>query len=275
MWPHLRAWWDGAGGCGFAAVAALVFLVAGVIRPSVAGEFRLGGTAVELQLRQVSDRTLEIVLAPVRADGRVARPSRPATLVDYESRALWLHHSDDAAAVARDDEYLWGRDLLVAPVVEKGAMWRSVYLPRGTWFDWWTGEALAGGRESVRPVDLATLPLFVRAGAIIPLEPVRQTTDEPANGPLTLLIHAGADGAFTVYDDDGRSLAYQRGEYSRRRYDWDNAGRRLRIHPTVGRYASAAGDREVVVRVREPGGRVVAKELKRVLRDAAISVNFP
>src|SRR5436853_1138037 len=101
-------------------------------------------------------------------------------------RALWLHHSDDPAAVARGDEYLWGRDILVAPVVEKGATSRRLYLPRGTWFDFWTDAAVDGGREIERAVDLATLPLYVRAGAIVPMGPVKQYTSEPLDGPLSL-----------------------------------------------------------------------------------------
>ena len=72
-------------------------------------------------------------------------------------RALWLHHADDAVAVARGDEYLWGRDILVAPVTEKGASSRRVYLPRGTWTDFWTEAAVNGGRELERAVDLATI----------------------------------------------------------------------------------------------------------------------
>ena len=76
-------------------------------------------------------------------------------------RALWLHYPEDAAAVARGDEFLYGRNLLVAPVVEKSATSRSVYLPRGTWYDFWTRENFEGGREITRDVDLTTIPLFV------------------------------------------------------------------------------------------------------------------
>ena len=118
-------------------------------------------------------------------------------------RSLWLHHPDDPAAVARGDEYLWGRNLLVVPVTEKGATTRKAYLPRGTWYDFWTEEKLEGGREIVRPVSLATIPLFARAGGIIPMGPVKQYTDEPVRGPTTLCIYPGADGKFTLYDDDG------------------------------------------------------------------------
>src|SRR6187200_3089164 len=75
-------------------------------------------------------------------------------------RAMWLHYPDDPKAVATGDQYLWGRDLLVAPVVEKGAKSRRVYLPEGTWFDWWTGKKLEGKKWIEREVDLGTLPLI-------------------------------------------------------------------------------------------------------------------
>src|SRR5688500_10458239 len=100
-------------------------------------------------------------------------------------RALWLHHADDAQAVARGDQFLWGRDLLVSPVVEKGATSRRLYLPKGAWFDFWTEAQVAGGREIDRAVDLETMPLHVRARASIPLLPNTQyaaETDEALLG---------------------------------------------------------------------------------------------
>jgi alpha-glucosidase len=78
-----------------------------------------------------------------------------------EMPALWLHYPDDPIAAARGDQYLWGRDVLVSPVVEKGAASRRLYLPRGTWFDFWTDDRVEGGREIDRKVDLATMPLHV------------------------------------------------------------------------------------------------------------------
>jgi len=122
-------------------------------------------------------------------------------------RALWLHYPDDPVAVARGDEYLWGRDLLVAPVVEKAATSRRLYLPRGVWYDFWTGAPIEGGHELNRPVDLETMPLYVRAGAILPLGPVKQYVDESVAAPLEFTIYSGADGAFFLYEDDGRSFA--------------------------------------------------------------------
>lgn len=127
-------------------------------------------------------------------------------------RALWLHYPNDPQAVKLGDEYLWGRDVLVAPVVQKGVTSRRVYLPQGEWFDFWTNQKSRGGEWIQRDADLETLPLFVRAGAIIPLDPVRQFTSERVNGPTTLKIYPGADGVFPLYDDDGQSLNYTRGE---------------------------------------------------------------
>ena len=146
-------------------------------------------------------------------------------------RALWLHHPDEAEAVKRSDEYLWGRDLLVAPVLTKGAKERTLYLPRGQWFDWWTGAALQGGREITRAVDLSTLPLFVRAGAIIPLDPVRQFTAQVVTEPTELRIYPGADGSFTLYDDDGHSLDYLQNDGIRIRMLWNDQAKTLSLAP--------------------------------------------
>jgi alpha-glucosidase/alpha-D-xyloside xylohydrolase len=149
-------------------------------------------------------------------------------------RALWLHYPDDAKARGLGSEYLWGRDLLVAPVFTKGATSREVYLPEGAWYDWWTNERKGGGQTVTRNVDLATMPLYVRAGAIIPFDPVRQYTDEEVDEPTTLRIYAGADGDFTLYEDDGKSLDYLEGQATWTRMTWDDAARRLVIEPGQG-----------------------------------------
>jgi alpha-glucosidase/alpha-D-xyloside xylohydrolase len=149
-------------------------------------------------------------------------------------RALWLHYPADTEAVKLGSEYLWGRELLVAPVVEKGVNSRRVYLPEGNWYDWWTGEKAEGKRWLERPVDLATLPLYARAGAIIPLDPVRQYTSQPMAEPTTLRVYPGANGTFTLYDDDGQSLGYRDGSDAKTvwiRFRWEDAGRRLTIEP--------------------------------------------
>jgi alpha-glucosidase/alpha-D-xyloside xylohydrolase len=144
-------------------------------------------------------------------------------------RALWLHHPDDPSAVARGDEYLFGRDLLVAPVVEKGATSRKVYLPRGRWVDFWTEQRVDGGVEIDRAVDLATTPLYVRAGAVVPLGPIKQYTSEPSDIPTTLVVFPGADGTSPFYEDDGKSFDYRKGAFMRIALNWSDASRQLTL----------------------------------------------
>jgi alpha-glucosidase (family GH31 glycosyl hydrolase) len=163
-------------------------------------------------------------------------------------RALWLHHPGDAAAIARGDQFLWGRDILVSPVVEKGATTRRLYLPAGKWFDFWTNQVVDGGREIDRSVDLETMPLHVRAGAIVPFAPVRQYVDEPVAAPTTITVYPGADGAFTLYEDDGKSFAYRRGEWMGIEMAWADAARRLTLRLASGsRMMGAARTLEVRV----------------------------
>jgi alpha-glucosidase/alpha-D-xyloside xylohydrolase len=144
-------------------------------------------------------------------------------------RALWLHYPDDAIAAARGDEYLWGRDILVAPVTERGATSRKLYLPRGVWYDFWTEAMVEGGREIERTVDLATMPLYLRAGAIIPLGPVKQYTSEKVDGPLTLQIYPGTDGNFLLYEDDGSTFNYRKGQWMGVQMIWNDSRRLLTL----------------------------------------------
>jgi alpha-glucosidase/alpha-D-xyloside xylohydrolase len=164
-------------------------------------------------------------------------------------RALWLHHPDDHAAVSRGDQFLWGRDLLVSPVVEKGATERRLYLPRGTWFDFWTEERLEGSREIVRAVNLETMPLHVRAGSILPLGPIKQHVDEKVDAPLTLVVYPGADGAFTIYEDDGRTFEYRKGAWMGIETVWRNADRRLTLSLAPGSRMLPPARRAIEVRV--------------------------
>lgn len=164
-------------------------------------------------------------------------------------RALWLHYPEDATAVLRGDQYLWGRDMLVAPVVEKGATLRKIYLPRGDWYDFWTEEKMAGGREIEKAVDLATMPLYVRAGAIIPMGPIKQYTEENINAPLTLVIYPGADGTFTLYEDDGKTFNYRHGEWMGLQLRWNEHERRLSLRLAQGSRMLAPLQRKINVRL--------------------------
>ena len=150
-------------------------------------------------------------------------------------RAMWLHYPADEKAAGMGSQYLWGRDLLVAPVFTRGATTRDVYLPDGAWYDWWTGEKHAGGKTVSRAVDLGTMPIYVRAGAVIPFDPVRQYMTEPVNEPTAVRVYSGADGQFRWYEDDGVSQEYLAGRFAWTNLTWDDAARRL----TIERDASA------------------------------------
>ena len=185
-------------------------------------------------------------------------------------RALWLHHHDDPQAIARGDQFLWGRDILVSPVVEKGARSRRLYLPRGRWFDFWTEQDIDGGREIDRAVDLETMPLHVRAGAIIPLGPVKQYTDEPVDAPLSIAVYPGADGEFTLYEDDGKTFAHRNGDFMRLAMTWNDASRRLSLALAPGSRMRPPSPRPLEVRLASSvtSQRVVfeGKPLEVVLR---------
>lgn len=147
-------------------------------------------------------------------------------------RALWLHYPHDRTAAAIGSEYLWGRDLLIAPVFEKSATTREIYLPAGTWYDWWTGARVEGGRTITRSVNLATMPIHVRTGAIIPLDPVRQYTSEKSDTPLVIRIYQGTDGDYTLYEDDTTTNAYLKGDSVLTTFRWNDTTSTLTLQRT-------------------------------------------
>jgi alpha-glucosidase/alpha-D-xyloside xylohydrolase len=135
----------------------------------------------------------------------------------------------------------------------------DVYLPKGLWYDWWEGAGgatagvtgavgvasggsapVSGGGVVHRAVDLSTMPIYVRAGAIVPIDPVRQYTAEPVNEPTTLRVYPGADGDFTLYADDGISQDYLKGKASWIHIVWNDKSRTLTLSP--GAPAGIAGE---------------------------------
>lgn len=149
-------------------------------------------------------------------------------------RAMWIHYPGDVNALGKGDQYLWGRDMLIAPVYKPGARQRVVYLPEGRWYDWFTNTLIEGGSDYTRQVDLETMPIFVRAGSVIPIDPLRQYVSEEVEEDLTFRIYTGADGDYTLYEDDGISNDYLRDTgYNIIRMLWDDASRTFKIDPSV------------------------------------------
>jgi alpha-glucosidase/alpha-D-xyloside xylohydrolase len=144
-------------------------------------------------------------------------------------RALWIHYPAEPKAASVSDSYLWGRDMLISPVTQPGAASKRVYLPEGVWYDFWTGERTEGRTTVDRPVDLATLPIYVRAGAVLPLGPLKQYVNEKSHEPLTLRVYSGASGQSFIYADDGESFAYEHGDFMQLSLNWDDRRRQLTL----------------------------------------------
>ena len=152
-------------------------------------------------------------------------------------RPLVWHHANDPIAAKCSDQFLLGENLLVAPITQKDATARSIYLPRGIWFDFWTGAAVDGGQHIVQEVSLSTCPLYVRGGGIITMAAPRQFID-PAkpDDEITLHLWLGGRGTFTWYEDDGESFAFENNGFSRRELAAADLGDRgfLRFGATHG-----------------------------------------
>ncbi len=147
-------------------------------------------------------------------------------------RAMWLHYPQDEVARELDNQYLWGKAMIIAPVYEKGASSRKVYLPKGIWYDWWNNKKYQGGTTIERNIDLSIMPVFVGAGSIIPFDPLRQYTSQKVEEPREIKVYRGADGSFILYEDDGISLDYLNNKnIFHTEFIWDDNTESLTIKP--------------------------------------------
>jgi alpha-glucosidase len=153
-------------------------------------------------------------------------------------RPLLYEHPDDPATYTADDQLLLGRDLMLAPITRPGVEHRHVYVPAGTWVQWFTGERIDGPAHVVAHAPLGRPALYARANTPIPLWPERPNTAAAAPDPLTLRIAVApgaAPGRSSLYEDEGEGYAHEHGVYARRTLECD--GRRLRIGPREGAFA--------------------------------------
>lgn len=147
-------------------------------------------------------------------------------------RALWLDHADDARAQLVNDSFLWGDSFLVAPMCEKNAVERKVYLPQGLWWDYWAtekSEPLAGAQEIAAHAELDRIPVYVKAGSIVPMGPVKQYASQSSAEPAVLKIYGGADAQFRWYDDDGESFRYEQGQSMLIHCEWNDSKQLLTL----------------------------------------------
>lgn len=151
-------------------------------------------------------------------------------------RALFSDFPEDKKVIDIGDEYMFGKSILVAPVTSEVRR-RSLYLPEGgQWVDFWTGEKLEGGQEISREAPIDIIPLYVKAGSIIPVGPSVQFATEKSWDDLQVRIYPGADGEFTLYEDENDNYNYEKGKYTTVRMTWSDKDRKLTIHPRMGSY---------------------------------------
>jgi alpha-D-xyloside xylohydrolase len=183
-------------------------------------------------------------------------------LNDYTiMRGLTMDFSGDTAVFDIADQYMFGPSLMVNPVTEYRARSRSVYLPAAYgWYDMRTGKYFAGGAVTEAEAPYEYMPLFVREGSVIPFGPEIQHTNEKKADPLTLWVYTGADGSFTLYEDEGDNCNYKDGLYSLISFTWSEADRTLTLGPRQGEFPGMLQERKVNVVL--------------VSRDKPVSLNF-
>jgi alpha-D-xyloside xylohydrolase len=143
-------------------------------------------------------------------------------------RALFMDFPSDPNVAGIPDEYMFGPAFLVAPVTEQGATHRSVYLPAGCeWYNYWTNERIRGGQTIIADAPIATIPLFVRAGSILPLGSAVESTAQKQN-IASVRVYPGADASFTLFSDDGNTYSYEKGLSSITSLHWDEATHELK-----------------------------------------------
>jgi alpha-D-xyloside xylohydrolase len=185
-------------------------------------------------------------------------------------RPLVMDFRADAKARETTDQYLFGPAFLVSPVTTYKARSRAVYLPSAaSWYDFWTGANVTGGQTIDVPAPYDSMPVHVKAGSIIPTGPEIMYTDEKPADPIVLWIYAGADGQFTLYEDDGLTYGYEKGASARIPIRWNEAARTLTIAKREGSFAGMQKERTfevVLVSKAKPVGFSFAPKADKTVR---------
>ena len=151
-------------------------------------------------------------------------------------RPLVMDFRDDVNAQNIGDQYMYGPAILVNPVTEQGATTRHLYLPQAKWFDFWTGAAAEGGKFADVAAPLDRMPLYVRAGSIIPMGPDEEYSAQKPENPMELRVYPGADGNFLLYEDEGDNYNYEKGQYATIPIHWSDSNRTLTIGERKGSF---------------------------------------
>jgi alpha-D-xyloside xylohydrolase len=170
-------------------------------------------------------------------------------------RPLVMDFRNDLRAQNTGDQFLFGPALLVNPITEAGATSRHLYLPDAKWYDFWTGVATQGGKSIDSSAPLERLPLFARAGSILPLGPDLEYAAEKPAEPLEIRVYPGADGSFTLYEDENDTYNYEVGKYATIPFSWNDKTNTLTIGDCAGKFPGMLETRVIhVVMVRDAHG---------------------
>jgi alpha-D-xyloside xylohydrolase len=170
-------------------------------------------------------------------------------------RPLVMDFRNDLRAQNTGDQFLFGPALLVNPITEAGATSRHLYLPDAKWYDFWAGVATQGGKSIDSSAPLERLPLFARAGSILPLGPDLEYAAEKPAEPLEIRVYPGADGSFTLYEDENDTYNYEVGKYATIPFSWNDKTNTLTIGDCAGKFPGMLETRVIhVVMVRDAHG---------------------
>jgi alpha-D-xyloside xylohydrolase len=138
-----------------------------------------------------------------------------------------------------------GSSLLVNPVVTSGGHSRSIYLPKGEWYDFWTGSKRTGGRSVTVETSMEKIPLMVKAGTILPVGPVLQYALQPDSTPLKIFVYPGSNGSFVLYEDEGENYNYEKGCYTVIPFQWNDKKKTLTIGERKGNFSGMLQKRKI------------------------------
>ena len=200
---------------------------------------------------------------------QAAAVSKGGTLM----RPLVMDFAADSTALCQQTEFMFGPSLLVCPIIEPKCKSTSVYLPEteGGWYNFATGEWLAGGQQTTVAVSLETIPVFVRAGGIIAQSDAMQSTNEYSGNRLTISIFPKADGTFTLYEDEGANNDYLKGQFSEIQFDWNDRAQTLTIGKHNGQFAGMPAKRTFVVKI---AGTNIAQSVEYEGEETTVNFKF-
>jgi alpha-D-xyloside xylohydrolase len=189
------------------------------------------GQTVEDNMRKMLN--LRYRLLPYIYSGAWQVTSNASTMM----RPLVMDFREDIAAVGQPYQYMFGKAFLVAPITEAGTHEWNVYLPdKSAWYNFWTGERFDGGQTIISEAPLDKIPLFVKAGSIVPMGPIIQYAGEKPADTIEIRIYEGANGEFTLYEDEGDNYNYEKGIYSTITFTWDDTKKTLTIADRKGSF---------------------------------------